>query len=422
MPYFSNTYLKDLSPGFVFTTPDNKITNWADIFDESNVDNFDNSFCEVFLPENGDDYELRYIGNGKYHANKVIIGEFLYLINVKSLVYLQSKGVDVFSEVIIKLIIWNEYASNEVIEFIMGNIDDWSILFEDVIFIRNCLTPKKLPILNYLIENGFDVAAFDSKRPGIYFAGKVLIGIETLRVLVDHTIIPPRSFFRTALKKNKLSIVKYHISKGENIHAPLPNPKVPILYNDLTPLELACVYSNFDVIKELVDAGASPCGVGNRSSMFAVKRGSMKILELIMQHGGDIDTIRHGSSYEWFDPVEAAVGQGSLTFVKYLRKLGVNFYGRFSTSKLVNMVHLNRGQMPEIIEYLLEEGLEVEDEFIMNIIKDDRLVVVRILDKHYDLSSHVELVEDCGSKEMMEFFREKGLIEGTAIMRFQEKN
>lgn len=117
----------------------------------------------------------------------------------------------------------------------------------------------------------------------------------------------------SAIVNNRIEMVKYLLSIGDD-----PNDHYGP-WN--TPLVSAVDYANFSIASILLDAGADPNGDCGRSMNLAAELSDISILEMLIQHGANINSI---DCFTKNTPLITASEHNNIVGVKYLIKEGAN--------------------------------------------------------------------------------------------------
>ena len=138
-----------------------------------------------------------------------------------------------------------------------------------------------------------------------------------------------------ASKEGDLSMVKYALGQGVNIHA-----------GDDIALQRASENGHLEVVRYLIEKGANVGGFQNYALQEASKNGHLEVVKYLIKHGADVNAI---DGYA----LTAAIGNGHLNVVKILVENGANVNMRNPLSDATSLGDF------EIVKYLVEHGANI---------------------------------------------------------------
>lgn len=119
------------------------------------------------------------------------------------------------------------------------------------------------------------------------------------------------------VKTENIDLIRLSIELGASV-----NDEECGIYDDETPLSIACSTGNLEIVKLLLDSGAwTDTEKDDYESlnplMCAVVRGNIEIVKLLIERGANVDVIRDGGS----TALSIAIDRNYLDIVEYLTPL-----------------------------------------------------------------------------------------------------
>lgn len=156
-----------------------------------------------------------------------------------------------------------------------------------------------------------------------------------------------------ACEGGSLNLVSYFIQKGYDLNQPNEDKR--------TPLGIACASGNVDVVKCLLDNGASVSAEskGNTPLVIACMQGNVEIAGILLERGA-----KTTSSSQNILPLTEAVKSGNLDLVGLLVEAGCDVNSRDKTEITPLVVALARG-LTEIANKLEQVGAKAPPQYLL---------------------------------------------------------
>ncbi|XP_071476528.1 uncharacterized protein [Diadema antillarum] len=132
-------------------------------------------------------------------------------------------------------------------------------------------------------------------------------------------------------------------------------------YMQQTPLHLACIMQNSDIIRLLVEAGANPNEAdrnGQTAAHHACKNGSAGCLGAILRYS-QVDVNLNIRNYEGYTPLHLAAMIGNPTLVTMLLEKGADLNSKDSKNGWTPLFHAVTNQDTKLVHKMLSSGAEV---------------------------------------------------------------
>ena len=254
----------------------------------------------------------------------------------------------------------------ELLKFCSLDNKTWNSVCDDD-FLRRRLTTKYPEIEKYKRENEswkrfflraiYYIAKMKEKFEYEYTEGDFKLQHELLQDWRDYHV---DRLLKEAAEKGILSLVKYALEHGANIHA----------FDDVA-VRIASTKGHLEVVKYLVEHGAYIHEYDDQAFRHAAQYGHLDVVKYLVEHGVDIN-VEQDYAFEW------AASKGHLDVVKYLVEQGVNVQenNNFAIKFASKNGHL------QVVKYLVEQGADIHTEHNLPLrwaIADNQTEVVKYL-------------------------------------------
>lgn len=171
----------------------------------------------------------------------------------------------------------------------------------------------------------------------------------------------------TAAEGGYDDIIKYLINNGANINSNFLNwicgygslnivkfvieKKIDITLDDNYNIRIAANSGRFDIVEQLIKAGAGIHSKNDEILSHASRHGNMKMIKYLLDNGADINRIGGGIN----KPLTDAIKGGKKEIVKYLIQMGANVNAD-NGEALRNAIE--RGEL-EIVKELIKNGANI---------------------------------------------------------------
>lgn len=210
-----------------------------------------------------------------------------------------------------------------------------------------------------LLENGAEVDAKDALGRTALYLATIKNRTEIMRTLIDGGADLNAAFIyddfemtplKAAVKNGVLEQARMLIQNGASVDRESEK--------GITPLTLAIMSKNIDMIKLLLKSGANPSGSRKRETplMIAVWKDDLKAVKLLLRFGADpnLETLAGASA------IKAAVIGKRLKIAETLIEAGAKVAGVTFEEEGTNLLHIAAGKnFTEIIPLLASHGVDV---------------------------------------------------------------
>lgn len=284
---------------------------------------------------------------------------------VETIKLLEEKGLGLDSSDSNKntlLIIASQYGNLEMVKYLLDKSADIEVQNKDsYTALMVAVINDKVEVARYLIKKGaktfYKLFDYDTIYGAVDEAARNG-NLEMVKLIITNGYPLSNEFMSSAMvaasENSRVDSLKYFIDKGAD-------PDIQAL--GITLLEISCIRGNLEVVKFLVENGASVNGkrVKGKPLINAAQHGNTDIVEYLISKGANVNAIpvyedgsRGGSAL-----ISAVMG-GYLDIVKLLVENGADLeYQEESSDKETVVMVAARNGSRHILEYLVQKGANI---------------------------------------------------------------
>jgi len=255
----------------------------------------------------------------------------------------------------------------DVVKYLIGKDQDVNAVRIDGISpLTAAVINSHVPVVKLLLANGADPTIVDSDGVTALTNAAEVGNVEVVKLLVEDSDV--NSISTTGYSALVVASAGGH---AEIVKILLANGAQPNLLHtdDVTALMYGASTKQFEVVKALVEGGANPLlrhAQGGSAIIEAATGGELEIVRYLVEKGApynDEDT-------DGVSTLQSAAAQGNFEIVKYLCEIEKSKTGpeglktwvnKYSISGGTSIMFGAGGRNPELVEYLISVGANVND-------------------------------------------------------------